>query len=286
MERFYRFAEITFRITGNDRDMYLDDGALAPFRVEGPDFDHSISCQVVESLTVPQGEPVFRGTQLLVFRRGQVQTICMGDTARLPEGAHTQIHREGQTSLVQVLREKVPARITSRLVLNTLEAEHHIVRQGGFLLHSSFIQWKNRAILFTAPSGTGKSTQAALWQKYRGAAVINGDRTAVMVGSEGVKACGIPFCGTSGIRGPARLPIAAIVYLTQSPKSVAEPLTGLRAFRRVWEGCSLNVWDRTDVELCTNTVMEAIWQVPVIHLACTPDESAVDVLEAYLGRER
>lgn len=286
MERFYRFAGITFRITGNDRDMYLEDGALMPFRVEGPDFDHSISYQVVESLTVPQAESVFRGTQLQVFRRGQAQTICMGDTARLPEGAHTQIHREGQSSLVQVLREKVPERITARLVLNTMEAEHHIVRQGGFLLHSSFIQWKNRAILFTAPSGTGKSTQAELWKKYRNAAVINGDRTAILVGDNGVTAHGIPYCGTSGIRGTAELPVAAIVYLTQSPKSMAQPLTGLRAFRHVWEGCSLHVWDRTDVELCTNTVMKAIRQVPVVHLACRPDESAVDALEAYLGRER
>jgi hypothetical protein len=286
MERFYRFAGITFRITGSEKDMYLEDGVLQPFRVEGPDFDHSVSYRVVDSLPVPEGESVFRGIRIQVFRQGQKQTICMGDTARLPERAHTHIRREGDHSLVQMLREELPECIKPRLVLNTMEAEHHIVHHGGFLLHSAYIQVNGKAILFTAPSGTGKSTQARLWEKYRGARIVNGDRTAVTVGQEGVFAHGIPYCGTSGICGRAVLPVEAIVYLSQGPESVARPLNGLRAFRRVWEGCSVHVWDREDVELCTNTVTEAIRQVPVVHLACTPDETAVNALEAYLRKER
>jgi hypothetical protein len=199
----------------------------------------------------------------------------MGDTACLPWSAHTQIRREGNQSLVQVLRREVPDRIMPRLVLNALEAEHHIVRHGGILLHSSFIRVGYRAILFTAPSGTGKSTQAQLWQTHRGAQILNGDRTAVTVGAEGVKAHGIPYCGTSGICKNAELTVAAIVYLTQGKESVAQPLTGLRAFRRLWEGCSVNTWDREDVQMSTNTVTEIIRQVPVIHLSCTPVDRIV-----------
>ena len=284
MERFYRFADITLRITGNEEDLYRTDGVLLPFRVEGPDFSHTISYQVVDTLPAPAGDPIFRGFQLQVFRQGQVQTICLGDTGHLSAGAHTQIRREGNHSLVQVLRCKVPDRIPARFVLNTLEIEYHIARHRGFLLHSSFIRWNDKAILFTAPSGTGKSTQAELWKKYRGAEIINGDRTAVMVSDRGVFAHGVPYCGTSRLCSNAELPLAAIVYLTQSPKSSVQPLTGLRAFRRVWEGCSIHTWDREDMELCTNTVMEAIRQVPVVHLACTPDEDAVNVLEAYLRK--
>lgn len=284
MERFYRFADITLRITANEEDLYRQDGVLLPFRVEGPDFSHTISYQIVDTLPVPEGDPIFRGLQLQVFRQGQVQTICLGDTDHLSAGAHTQIRREGNHSQVQVLRSKIPDRIPARFVLNTLEIEYHIAHHGGFLLHSSFISWNGKAILFTAPSGTGKSTQAELWKKYRGAEIINGDRTAVMVSDGGIFAHGVPYCGTSGICGNAELPLAAIVYLTQSPKSSVQPLTGLRAFRRVWEGCSVHTWDREDMELCTNAVMEAIRQVPVLHLACTPDEDAVNVLDAYLRK--
>lgn len=286
MERFYRFADITFRITGNDCDMYREDGVLAPFRVTEQMPDHSIHYEIVENLPKPEGECTFKGERIMVFRNGDTQLSCMGDTALLPEGAHTQIRRQGKETRVRVLRKEVPDRIKPRLVLNTLEAEHHIVQHGGLLLHSSFIRVEDKAILFTAPSGTGKSTQARLWEKYRGARIVNGDRTAVTVGQEGVFAHGIPYCGTSGICGRAVLPVEAIVYLSQGPESVARPLNGLRAFRRVWEGCSVHVWDREDVELCTNTVTEAIRQIPVVHLTCTPDETAVNALEAYLRKER
>lgn len=282
MERYYRFADITFCISGNDGDMYQEDGVLTPFRVSKQPADQSICYEIVEQLPVPTGDCVFRGPRIYVLRDKDMQLSCMGDTALLPEGAHTQIRRQGSQTQVQVLRREIPERIMPRLVLNTLEAEHHIVRQGGFLLHASFINWQGRGILFTASSGTGKSTQAELWRRFRGAQVLNGDRAAVMVTPEGIKAHGIPYCGTSGICHSAVLPVESIVCLTQAPESTVRPLKGLQAFRNLWSGCSVNVWDKEDVEQCTRSVMEAVQGTTILHLACTPDESAVNVLEAYL----
>ena len=286
MERFYRFADVTFRVRGCSGDMYSEDGVLEKFRVDGPNYDQSVTYEPVEALPVPEGEPVFRGQREQVFRRDQTQILCMGETEKLPESAHTQIRREGKHTQVRVLREKIPGGISPRFVLNTLEAAHHITSRGGILLHCSFVGWGDQAILFTAPSGTGKSTQAALWEACRGGEVINGDRAVVKIKENIVTACGIPYCGTSGICGNRELPVAAIVYLTQAPQSEVRPLTGLRAFRCIWEGCSINLWDRSDVEQGTQTVIEVCRQVPVLHLACMPDESAVQALEAYLkGRK-
>ena len=282
MERLYRFADITFRITGKDSEMDPDDGVLSSFRVTDQCWDHSIHFEIVDRLPEPEGECVFRGGRIQVFHKKDGYISRMGVIGH----THTQITRQGSQTRVQVLREQVPDRIKPRLVLNCLEAEHHIVRHRGFLLHSSFIRIGNKAILFTAPSGTGKSTQAELWRKFRGAEVINGDRTAILVEDEGVMAYGIPYCGTSGICRNAKFPVAAIVCLSQAPENSITQVKGLRAFRNLWEGCSINLWDREDVAICTQTVMDALQQVPVIHLACTPDESAVETLEAYLEKER
>ena len=97
-----------------------------------------------------------------------------------------------------------------------------------------------------------------------------------------VMAHGIPYCGTSGICRKAKLPVAAIVYLSQATQSEVFPLTGLQAFRHLWEGCSVHLWDNEDVDLCSRAVMEVVNRVTVVHLACTPDEQAVQVLEEYL----
>ena len=283
---FYRFADVTFRITGDEEQMHLEEGTLVSFRVEDSQWDHSIRFEVVESLPLPEGECVYQGPRIQVFRQENTQWICQGDTTLLPKDAHTHIIRCGNQTLVRVLKREVPKGIHSRFVLNTLEAEYHIVHHGGFLLHASFISWKDRAILFTAPSGTGKSTQAALWERYRGAMVINGDRVAVTMEDGIVMAHGIPYCGTSGICRQEKLPVAAIVYLTQASQSEVHPLRGMKAFRRLWEGCSIQLWNQEDVALCSETVVEALKHVEMVHLACTPDENAVQVLEEYLREGR
>lgn len=284
MERFYRFAGLTFRIYGKMEDMKEREGVLEPFRVEAAQWDHSLEFEVVSELPEPEGEEVFVRGHLRVYRSGEDQLNYVGSVGRAATDGYMCIRRRGSHSHVQVIRSEIPAGITPRLVLNALQTEHYLIQRDSFLLHASFIRWNDRAILFTAPSGTGKSTQAELWRSLRGAEVINGDRAAISLESDGVTAWGVPYCGTSGICRNARLPVAAIVYLSQAPETVIRRLKGLQAFRYVWEGCSVNVWDECDVSRCVQTVMAVTEQTPVFHLACTPDVTAVEALENMLRR--
>ena len=116
--------------------------------------------------------------------------------------------------------------------------------------------------------------------------IAYGNRGAVMVENGQVLVGGIPFSGSSGISENVSLPLAAIVYLSQAPQTRITRLSGVRAFRSIWEGCSISVWDRQDVDLCTHSVSAAVCAVPVFHLACTPDESAVIALESALEQWR
>jgi hypothetical protein len=100
----------------------------------------------------------------------------------------------------------------------------------------------------------------------------------------GVVVRGIPFCGSSGVCENESFPLEAIVYLSQAPKTEILPLRGVQAFRRVWEGCSVNVWNVEDVSTCTDAVLDVVQRVPVFHLACTPDETAVEALERELKK--
>ena len=150
------------------------------------------------------------------------------------------------------------------------------------MFHSAYIEWQGRAILFTAPSGTGKSTQADLWCRHQGAGLINGDRAIVRLDGDTVLACGVPFCGSSGVTKNVSLPLAAIVYLTQAPENRVTVLAGFEAFRRVWEGCNVNVWNREELSAASEYVLEALSRVPVYRLDCRPEPAAVDALRQVL----
>ena len=283
MERYYHIARLRFRLTGREEELYQDDRALSPFRTESSQWDLSVQMEIVEDLSSPEGEMVFSDGGRVMYRNGQSQFSYNGDR---PETASMRILRRGNETLAQVKRSSIPDRIVSKFALTAMELEHRIVEGRGFLLHASYVRHGDGAILFTAPSGTGKSTQAELWCRLRDAELINGDRVAVMQTGDGFLACGVPYSGSSRVSKNVTLPVKAIVYLSQAKNTTIQPLRGVRAFRHVWEGCCLHVWNREDVERCTQTVSNAVQHVPVFHLACTPDESAVRALEDAMKQTR
>lgn len=286
MERFYKIADFIFRVSGPDEWMYKQDGILMPFAFEGNSYHHHLEFEVVEDLDKPVGKPVYSDPSKLVFQEQDTHFRYVGAVQQGFENAYMRIMRHGNQSQIQVKRSSLGVGITAKTVLNAMEAEHFIVMSNGILLHASYINRNGKAILFTAPSGTGKSTQADLWCRLRGAELINGDRAAVQHDNGIFKACGVPFSGSSGVGKNVTLPVAAIVYLSQAPCTTITKLVGVRAFRHIWEGCTVNSWSNEDVNVCTRTVAEIVKNVPIFLLACTPDVTAVEALEQALGNWR
>lgn len=272
------------RITGPKDQMFLEPGPLTPFITEEGRVDRQVSCSIVNELPRPSGLCIFHDSNRWVYRDGDAVISYIGAVSVSADRAYMRAVRSLGKTEICVKRDAPSGRINAKTVLNGLEAEHLVVARDGFLLHCSYIAWSDSAILFTAPSGVGKSTQAELWRRYRDAKVINGDRAVVRLGEKGVEAWGVPFSGSSGISRRSCLPVKSIVCLSQAPVTSIRPLPGVQAFRQLWEGCSLHTWDKEDVAHCSETVLRVVQQVPIFHLACTPDEWAVRALEDELMR--
>lgn len=282
MERYYRFAGLDFLVRMPDDRAYAHERHLAPFRsglVEDP---HCFEFEVVEKLAPPEGEMITLQPGFRVYSQDGWEVRYIGSVQQSWDAAYLRATHRGKEHCVQLKASQYPDTIGVKTVLNAMAAEHLIARSGGFVFHSSYIEWQGRGILFTAPSGTGKSTQAELWRSHRDARIINGDRSAVRLDGAAVIAEGIPFAGSSQYCENRTLPLAAIVYLEQAPVTTIRRLSGREAFFRIWEGCSINTWDPEDMRRVSETVQHVARDVPVYHLACTPDESAVLALEKEL----
>lgn len=275
----FDLAGITVRIRGH---RLPDMGSLDAFLASSPEPDHEYTAEICDALPAPEGEEIFSAGNQRVYLTEAGQSRYTGPVELGVENAHACIRRLGFQTRLSFLRRPDMTRITPRILLNHLDLEHLLTIHRGFLLHASFIDIGGRAVLFTAPSETGKSTQARLWCENRNARLINGDRAGVRITDSGILACGVPFSGSSDVRKNVKLPLCAIVYLSQAPENSITRLHGVRAFRRIWEGCSVNLWDRNDLELATRTVSEVAAGIPVYHLACTPDIRAVELLASRL----
>lgn len=153
------------------------------------------------------------------------------------------------------------------------------------ILHASYIDIGGEAVLFTAPSETGKTTQAKLWEVYAGAEIINGDR-ALLGKKEGRwHAYGFPNCGSSDVCINRTLPIKAIVVLRQGEENRIEPMAAGEKLRSLISGMVLYHWDGNDVELALPVAEDMIEKIPMIRFHCRPDAQAVEVLKKYLKEE-
>ncbi len=169
-------------------------------------------------------------------------------------------------------------------VLRHLPLSHMLLKFDAFVLHGAYILVNGEAIIFSAPSGTGKSTQAELWRKHRSAAVINGDRVLVRKSAGGFTAGGIHFAGTSGICENVTAPLRAIVVLGQAKQNSLRRCTGSQALHSLFGQSACCDIDGEPVRL-VGLMSELINSTEILRLDCLPDVSAVEMLSDFLYGE-
>lgn len=170
----------------------------------------------------------------------------------------------------------------SRNIWDVLDMETRLLYHRGILLHSSFIRYRERGVLFSAPSGTGKSTQAELWEQYEGADIINGDRAGIRYLNGGWTAFGLPYAGSSQIYINEGAPLSAIILLKQSKKNNLRKLSPLESMPDLYREITVHRWDREFVTESTELLLQLIKDVPVYLLACRPEREAVELVKEEL----
>lgn len=100
------------------------------------------------------------------------------------------------------------------------------------MFHCSALTLDGRAYLFTAPSGTGKSTHAGLWRKRFGERVVmvNDDKPLLGVRGEKIIVYGSPYSGKEQLQTNTAAPVDGIVVLYQNPENIIRPLDAREAF--------------------------------------------------------
>lgn len=170
-------------------------------------------------------------------------------------------------------------------IFNALAFEKILLKHNAIVLHSSFIIWKEKAILFTAPSGTGKSTQAALWEKYRDAVIVNGDRTILKKKDDKIIAYGMPICGSSNICLNREAQVLAIVYLSQYPENIVEQFGLKQKIKKLTSEVTMNSYNRKSLEQTLDIISDIAAQTNMYYFRCTKELGAVTMLEKKLEEQ-
>ena len=97
-----------------------------------------------------------------------------------------------------------------------------------FLFHGSAVAVDGAAYIFTAKSGTGKSTHSRLWRELLGsrAVMINDDKPLIRVHETGTATVyGTPWDGKHHLSSNTAVPVRAICVLEQAGENNIRPIT-------------------------------------------------------------
>ena len=149
-----------------------------------------------------------------------------------------------------------------------------------FFLHASVVKYQGKAYLFSAPSGVGKSTHAALWQQHFGAKLLNGDKALIEVRDGQCIAHGSPVAGSSGIYERDSAPIAAVYLLKQEKENRVTPVSPRAAFTALYSEAIKEKNDPAFNTKLLDLITRTLSCVPVRCLGCLPEKSAVECVLA------
>ena len=168
-------------------------------------------------------------------------------------------------------------------IFSFLSLHQIMARFQRMVLHSSYIARNGQGIVFTAPSGTGKSTQAQLWaDTYADVKIINGDRSIISCDKGIPMVHGVPFCGSSGICRNLSLPLKGVIVLRQGKENQLRRLKQKEAVKLLLSESAIPSWDRGGTGNILDLMMHIVETVPMYYFSCLPDSSAVQLLSDEL----
>lgn len=152
-----------------------------------------------------------------------------------------------------------------------------------YVLHSCSVGYKERALLFSGSSGTGKSTHAALWTREFATPPLNGDLNVLYLSETGeARVCGLPWCGTSGVSERFDLPCAGVVLLRQAPRNQVQDLSRDERQLFLMNRLISPTWNEGLLERCLAFAGAYAQATQVCRYLATRDATSAHVLRAQV----
>lgn len=147
-----------------------------------------------------------------------------------------------------------------------------------FLFHCSAVAVDGKAYLFTAPSGTGKSTHTRLWREYFGdrAVMINDDKPLLQVREDAIYVCGTPWCGKHGLNINQKAQIQGICILKRGTENKIWQISSMEAYPDLYRQ-TYRPAERGKMVKTLALLKQLAERIPLYQMECTIAEEAAEI---------
>lgn len=149
----------------------------------------------------------------------------------------------------------------------------HLLKYQGTYLHASAVILDGKAYLFSANSGTGKSTHTEKWCRLFGATYLNDDKPALRYIDGTWMAYGTPWSGKNDLSSPVGVPLGGIAFLERGEENAIVPADVDWVVPRL---LYQSFWDlpQQSMETMLELLDVLVRQIPIWKLVCRNEDAA------------
>jgi len=278
MEKTFQIGDFCFKVQYPD-SIHPPKNFLL-FETDSPN-EYTYMIEICESFPEIKGQFVVQRPDLIVYDNQGLEVRLLG--VKGIEGHYAcYIEEQNNTAHIYLNPERLKGLSIDPMFTSLFALEKQMLKKHQLVLHCAYVCHDGKAILFSAPSETGKTTQANLWEKYMNSKTINGDRALLKKNHHQWIAQGWPVCGSSEVCHHIQTPVKAIVMLKQGPANHVEKLTPAQSFTQLYSQMTINKWQVKDHMKAMDLIDQIIKDVPIYGLTCTISKEAVEVLAVAL----
>ena len=147
-----------------------------------------------------------------------------------------------------------------------------------FLMHGAVVATDHAGYMFTAPSGTGKTTRAKIWQSvFPGSVIVNGDKPLIRVDTDSVEAWGTPWAGKESENTNMSVPLRAILLLERAENQADNEIKQI-SFSEAFPSVYNQIYHPADQNALRETlklIQRLEGKTMFYRLRCTPTSEAI-----------
>ena len=172
------------------------------------------------------------------------------------------------------------------ILLTEIVFRNRLLFHNGLVIHSSAIEFEGNAIVFTAPSGTGKTTHARLWQEKYKVQVINDDHPAVRIIDGKPIIYGTPWAGETRKFNNISCILKGVVILEQGAQNQIWKADKNEIVKEFLPRCFLPYYDKDLIQKSLSIFSEIVNDIEVYKLICKPDQEAVLLVQSHICSDK
>lgn len=173
------------------------------------------------------------------------------------------------------------------LVILRRLCDYVLENKNGMIFHSSSIMVDGKAYLFTAPSGTGKSTHTRLWREMLGerAVMINDDKPIIRLIDGQFYVYGTPWNGKHNLGTNVKAPIKAICLLKQAKENSIRPIGAMQTIMAVLNQ-TVRPEGQENMSKLLTLIEKLITNVQTFLLECNISKEAAELSYKSMSKEK